>query len=418
MVSTVISRGYNSCGSECMNGPKGIFVQLEDFQNTPVGRLVPISGHDAFLNRDYKHFAFVPSPLPPSIDLSMGTHKLADKASMSVGRLDFAVKRLPDPGLLVRPALRREAQSTSALEGTHATLEEVLEADYVEEANRRAEVREVLNYVRAAEQALRLIESKPICLNVLAPLQATLVDGTRGDGWDKGRLRESNVYIGERTKGIEASRFVPPPHGDLLIEGVSDWEKWIHAEDDYPLLVKIAMAHYQFETLHPFSDGNGRLGRLVVTLQLVTEGALTYPLLNLSSWLEDRKDEYKNLLLGISKSGDFDSWVKFFCQAVHHQAEDGVARIEELLAFQSELRQKLLDAKARGIVNAVADSLLGYPIITIPQVAELHSVTYPPAKKAIQTLVELGVLREMRGTFSYGAKGFICDPVMRVLNRS
>src|SRR2546429_7578577 len=137
-----------------MNEPKGIFVPVADFEHSPVGRLVPISGHDAYLRRDYSHFAFVPAALPGRIDLSMKAHKLAHKASMSVGRLDFAVKRLPDPGLLVRPALRREAQSTSALEGTYATLEEVLEADYVDEANRRAEVREVLNYVRAAEVAL------------------------------------------------------------------------------------------------------------------------------------------------------------------------------------------------------------------------------------------------------------------------
>lgn len=400
-----------------MKPPKGIFVHVADFEKSPVGRLVPITGHDSYLRRDYRHFAFVPAPLPPEINLSLRAHKLADQASMSVGRLDFAVKRLPDPGLLVRPALRLEAQSTSALEGTYATLEEVLEADYIEEANRRAEVREVLNYVRAAEQALDLIQTKPICLNVIAPLQATLVEGTRGDSWDKGRLRETNVYIGERSKGIEASRFVPPPHGDLLVNGVSDWEKWLHAEDDYPLLVKIAMAHYQFQTLHPFSDGNGRLGRLIVTLQLVTEGALTYPLLNLSPWLEDRKDEYKDLLLGISSTGDFDPWIQFFCEAVHHQAEDGVARIEELLAFQSDLRQKLVAVRARGVVNAVAESLLGYPIISIPQVAELHQVTYPPAKNAITTLVELGALRELPGLFAYGAKGFMCDPVMRVLNR-
>lgn len=383
-----------------------------------MGGLTPISGHDAYLGRDYSHYAFVPAPLPTEIQLSLGAHKLADQASLSVGRLDFAVKRLPDPGLLVRPALRREARSTSALEGTYATLEEILEADYVDEANRTAEVREVLNYVQAAEQALELIETKPICLNVIALLQATLVDRTRGDSWDKGRLRESNVYIGERSKGIEASRFVPPPFGDHLTKGVSDWEKWIHADDDYPLLIKIAMAHYQFETLHPFSDGNGRLGRLIVTLQLVTEGALTYPLLNLSPWLEPRKDEYKDLLLGVSKTGNFDPWVRFFCEAVHHQAADGVERIEELLAFQSELRQRLADKQARGVVNAVADSLLGYPIITIPEAAELHKVTYPPAKKAIQTLVELGALREMPGRlFAYRAKGYRCDPVMEVLNR-
>ncbi|MGH3564133.1 MAG: Fic family protein [Mycobacterium sp.] len=244
------------------------------------------------------------------------------------------------------------------------------------------------------------------------------MEGTRGDSWDKGRLRESNVYIGERSKGIEASRFVPPPFGEHLIQGMSDWEKWIHAEDDYPLLIKITMAHYQFETLHPFSDGNGRLGQLIVTLQLVTAGALTYPLLNLSPWLEPRKDEYKDLLLEISQTGDFDPWIRFFCEAVYHQAEDGVARIEELLAFQSELRQQLAAKHARGVVNAVAESLLGYPIITIPDAAKLHGVTYPPAKKAIQTLVELGALREMPSRyFAYGAKGYMCDPAMRVLNR-
>lgn len=178
------------------------------------------------------------------------------------------------------------------------------------------------------------------------------------------------------------------------------------------------MAHYQFETLHPFSDGNGRLGRLIITLQLVTAGALTYPLLNFSSWLEPRKDEYKDLLLNVSKTGDFDPWIRFFCAAVHHQAEGGVARVEEFLTFQSELRQRLAAMHARGVVNAMAESLLGYPIITIPEAAELHSVTYPPAKNAIQTLVGLGALRELPGrNFSHGAKGYICDPVMRVLGR-
>ena len=302
---------------------------------------------------------------------------------MSVGRLDFAVKRLPDPGLLVRPALRREARSTSALEGTYATLEEVLEADYVEEANRTAEVREVLNYVRAAEQALRLIQSKPICLNVIAQLQAILVDNTRVTAGTKA-VSESQTCTSvsdqraSRRRGCSHLRFRGPPHRRCFRVG-----EVIHAEDDYPLLIKIAMAHYQFEALHPFSDGNGRLGRLIMTLQLVTAGALTYPLLNLSPWLEPRKDEYKDLLLGISKTGDFDPWIRFFCEVVHHQAEDGVGRIEELLAFRIALRDQLAANKARGVVTAVADSLLGYPIITIPEAAALNKVTYPPAKKAI-----------------------------------
>lgn len=375
-----------------------------------------ISGHDAYLKRDYEHVAFVPNPLSSDIQLSMATHKIATEASMSVGRLDFAVKGLPDPGLLVRPALRREAQSTSALEGTYATLDELLEADYVDEANRRAEVREVLNYVRAAEMALKLIEKKPICLNVIAPLQKVLVRGTRGASYDSGRLRETNVYIGERSLGIEEARFVPPPAGDELITGVSEWEKWIHKEDDLPLLIKVAMAHYQFETLHPFSDGNGRLGRLIIALQLVAAGALTYPVLNISPWLEQRKDEYKDKLLAISQTGDFDPWVAFFCEAIRHQAEEGVSRIEELLEFQTDLRQRLAQSRARGVVNNIAESLLGYPVITISRAAELHNVTYPPASNAIETLVGLGVLRESTGQ-QYG-RVYVCDQIREILNRT
>jgi Fic family protein len=387
-------------------------VQVEVFKNSPVGRLVPVSGHDAYLRRDYTHWAFVPNPLPDEVSLAMATHKVAHEASMSVGRLDFAVKRLPAPKLLVRPALRREAQSTSALEGTYATLE----ADYVDEVNRRAEVREVLNYVNAAERALRMIKQKPICLNVIAPLQKTLMKGTRGDSYDSGRLRETTVYIGEQSLGIESSRFVPPPAGDELTNGISDWEKWIHREDDLPLLVKIAMAHYQFETLHPFSDGNGRLGRLIIALQLVSAGAMTYPVLNISPWLEPRKDEYKDLLLAISATGDFNPWVAFFCEAIRHQAEEGVARVEELLEYQLEVRQQLVDIKARGVVNNIAESLLGYPVITISRAAELHSVTYPPASNAIETLVGLGVLRENTGQ-QYG-RVYVCDRIRDILNRT
>jgi len=390
-------------------------MQVEDFRNSPAGQLVPVSGHDAYLRRDYRHWAFVPNPLPASVELSMATHKIGNQASMWVGRLDFAVKRLPDPQLLVRPALRREAQSTSALEGTYATLDELLEADYVDEANRRAEVREVLNYVRAAETALRMIEEKPICLNVIAPLQEILVRGTRGQSFDSGRLRETTVYIGERSLGIEASRFVPPPAGDELIKGMSEWEKWIHIEDDLPLLVKVAMAHYQFETLHPFSDGNGRLGRLIVALQLVSAGATTYPVLNISRWLEPRKEKYKDLLLAVSRTGDFDAWVAFFCEAVRYQAEDGVTRVEELLEYQAEVRQKLSDTRARGVVNNIAESLLGYPVITKSFAAELHNVTYPPASNAIETLVKLGVLRESTGQ-QYG-RVYVCDRIRDILNR-
>lgn len=390
-------------------------MQVDEFHEASMGSLVRVTGHDSFLHRDYDHFAFVPDALPFELALSQATYKAATEASLALGRLDFAVRRLPNPRLLVRPALRREAQSTSALEGTYATLDEVLEADFVDEANLRAEVREVMNYVRAAERALELIEVKPICVTMLCELQEILVRGTRGDTFDRGRLRQGQVYIGERRKGIEASRFVPPPPGDVLVEGVSDWEKWVNAEDDIPLVVKVALTHYQFETLHPFSDGNGRLGRLVATLQLIVNGALTYPVLNLSPWLEERKDEYKDHLLTVSKTGALDDWVTFFCAAISAQAEDGVNRIEDLLTFREELAQKLAAAKVRGVALQIADSLWGYPVITPSAAATNHGVTYPPANSAIGKLVELGVLREVTGR-TYG-RVFICDEVMDIMQR-
>jgi len=388
-------------------------MQVEEFKSSPVGQLVPIRGHDHLLQRDYNHFAFVPDALPSEVSLNQATHKANSEAMLALGRLDFAIRRLPNPALLVRPSLRREAQSTSALEGTYATLDEVLEADYVDEAHLRAEVREVRNYVRAAERSLELIQVKPICVTILCELQAILVEGTRGDTFDRGKLRSGQVYIGEQRKGIEASRFVPPPGGDTLRNGVSDWEKWVNADDDLSLIVKVAMAHYQFEALHPFSDGNGRLGRLIAILQLITAGAMTYPVLNLSPWLEDRKDEYKDHLLAISRTGDFNPWVTFFADAVIAQATRGVERIEQLLRFHEDTHALLADAKVRGIAMQIADNLLGYPFITPTQAADNLSVTYATANNNIGKLVDLGILREFTGR-SYG-RIFVCDRVMELM---
>ncbi|ASW57061.1 Fic family protein [Plantactinospora sp. KBS50] len=388
-------------------------MDIEAFRKSPMGELRPISGHDAYLGQDYKHFAFMPYPLPPSIPLSERTYSRVAEASMAVGRLDFAVQRLPNPSLLVRPALRREAQSTSALEGTYAPLDEVLEADYLDEAQQSAELREVMNYVRAAERGLRLINKKPICLSLIAELQEILVRGTRGGGYDAGRLRERHVYIGERHLGIELSRFVPPLWGEDLIQRVSDWEKWINAEDDIPILVKVAVGHYQFETLHPFSDGNGRMGRLVVTLQLVEAKSLSYPVLNLSPWLKERENQYKDEMLQVSITGDFNSWVTFFCDGILAQANNAVKKIEDLLAARAEMMETLRKKKVRGVVLDIADSLIGYPYITVSRAAELHKVTYPPANSAIGKLVEMGILQEVTGE-RYG-RMFVAPKIRAIL---
>lgn len=391
-------------------------MEIDRFKDSPVGRLVPITVHDPILDRTIHHHAFVPHPLPTSFALVERTYKKVADASLALGRLDSAVRRLPNPALLTRPSLRREAQSTSALEGTYASLTEVLEADYVDETRRSAEVSEVMNYVRAAERGLTLIEEKPICLNVIAPLQKILVRRTRGDSFDSGQLRQRQVYIGEQSSGIERSRFVPPPP-ELLVDGISDWEKWLNADDDLALLVKAALGHYQFETLHPFSDGNGRLGRLIVVLQLIQAKVLTYPIINLSHWFEQRKEQYKDLLLNVSATGACDSWVEFFCEAVIAQANDMIRRIDDLLSARQEMLELLRAERVRGggVIYEIVEDLVGYPIITPSEAARLHGVTYPPANGAIQRLESLGILQEVTGN-SYG-RIYVCPRVMSIVER-
>lgn len=391
-------------------------MDAEAFRRSSMGALQQISGFDNSLDREYRHVAFVPHPLPAEVTLAARTFKVISEAERAIGRLDAATGRLPNPDLLVRPALYQEAVSTSALEGTYAPLDAVLAAEYVEERNRTEQEREILNYVQAAHRVVALIAVKPICLTVVAELQAILVKGTRGDSYDAGRLRERQVYIGEKHLGIEASRFVPPPPGDVLKDGVSAWEKWLHLDpalDDTPLIAKAALAHYQFETLHPFSDGNGRLGRLIVVLQLIEAGALARPVLNISPWLEPRKDQYKDLLLSTSLTGDFDPWVQFFAEAVRHQAVDWLRRIDNLVALRDAMLADLRAAGAKGVALEIAKDLIGYPVISPTKAAERHGVTYPPASAALRRLEALGFVKEVTGR-NYG-RLYACTQVIRAL---
>jgi Fic family protein len=347
------------------------------------------------------------------VDLEAATYKAISEADRALGALDARVGLVPNPNLLVRPSLAREAVSTSALEGTFAPYAEVLEAQLIDGKESTAEIREVQNYVRAAMRGLELIKKKPICLNVLAELQEILVLHTRGDAYDAGRLRERLVCIGDRGRGIEQSRFVPPPPGDILIQGVSDWEKWINYDHEMSLLVKVALAHYQFETLHPFSDGNGRIGRLTITLELIEEGVLKYPILNLSPWFEPRRDDYIDHLLNVSKSGNFDPWVRFFADAVKARADVAGDTIVKLLEFSNEVVEAARAKGMRGAILDLAPNLIGYPIMTVSNVAHDLNVTYPTANTAISRLVELGYLREVTGN-NYG-RIYACERVYELL---
>lgn len=269
------------------------------------------------------------------------------------------------------------------------------------------------NYIVAAIRGLELIKERPITLRVIGELQGILVNRTRGHSYDSGELRRRLVCIGDRGNGIEQSRFVPPPYGDELVKGVSEWERWINEPSDVPLLVKIAAGHYQFETLHPFSDGNGRIGRLVIILQLIAEGVLDYPVLNLSPWLEPRRDAYVDHLLDVSKTGAFDPWVSFFAEAVKARAQAACSTIDRLMAFRKEIVENLRKSGARGTVIDLAGDLVGYPVMSVRDVRDNYGVSYPAANACIAKLERAGYLKEMTGG-NYG-RLFRCNRVLEAI---
>jgi Fic family protein len=369
----------------------------ESFRSSPIGSLVRISGRDPRYSEAYECSAYVPEPLPTKLDLTQETYLAVTDAAAAVARLDQAASQLPNPMLLARPAIRREAVSTSALEGTYAALDDVLEADFLDRNQLTASVSEVHNYVEAAELAFDWIKDKPITVGMLEQLQQVLVRGTRGDSHDAGRIRTTQVFIGGSGGRVADARFVPSPPGDQLRTGVDAWADWLMGQDTFPLVIKMALGHYQFETLHPFNDGNGRLGRLVCVLQLAHRGELRVPVLNLSPWLESRRREYQDHLLSVSSTGEFEPWIRFFCEAVRSQAIHAVEKINALHRWRNEALAQLVEADVRGVALRITEDVLGYPLITPTFAAERFEVSYQAANNAIGRLVRLGILEERTG---------------------
>lgn len=371
-------------------------MQIERFQDSPTGQLVPISVEEG--GRAVKHFAFAPAALPAVLELEPRTWSAAVDAAHHLGRLDaLARELLPNPMLVARPTIRREAVSTSALEGTFAPAAEVLSSELDEDLPRSQQVTEVLNFIRATEQGIERLATLPISSRFACELQHTLIAGTPSEDWQTGTIRQTQVLIGPY-KGcsvLEAS-YIPPP-ADLLVDGLSAWENWIHADSDLHSVVRIAAAHYQFEALHPFTDGNGRIGRLIAILQLIDYGLLAEPLINLSPYFEVRSDQYRHLLREVSTQGAWDDWISFFCQALSAQAADAESRIRALLGWREEALAMLRSNRVKGIALAVTEKLIEFPSLTVKHISEAHDVSPQAANNAVNRLVDLGVLEEVTG---------------------
>jgi Fic family protein len=313
--------------------------------------------------------------------------------------------------------LTREAQSTSALEGTYAPIAELLAADAEDEgAPVSATVREVLNYMSAAELAFsRVADGQPISVAMLRELHAALVTGTKADTIDTGRIRTIPVVIGSPGSALEDARFIPPPPGLELESAVSDLVDWMNASDqDRDPVAAAAIAHYQFETLHPFNDGNGRIGRLLVVIQLMCAQRLGEPLLSISPWFENRRQMYADRLAEVSATGDWDGWIAFFARGLAASAEDTAKRVDQLLDVQADYRAILRKNSVRGVITEVADNLIGYPFVRVAREARRTGKTAQAIYTVVARLIDLGILVPASQLATYD-RMFVAPRVMEIL---
>jgi Fic family protein len=354
--------------------------------------------------------SFVPDPLPPhpSLDLSGQGQALKDRALLACGRLDGVSALLPDPDLFLYAYVRREALLSSQIEGTQSSLSDLLLFE-LEEAPGVPfdDVVEVSSYVAALEHGLaRMASGFPLSSRLLREIHEVLLARGRGADRMPGQFRRSQNWIGGTRPGN--ARFVPPPPG--LVEGcMAELERFIHADDDLPVLVKAALAHVQFETIHPFLDGNGRLGRLLIVLMLVDGGILRQPLLYLSLFFKQHRSRYYELLDEVRQQGDWEAWIAFFLEGVESTAAAAVDSAHRLLDLFRSDEMKLTGLGRSGTsLRQVYASLRQRPLVGIPQLAARAQVSFPTAAKAMERLVALGIAREVTGgrrnrVFAYDA---------------
>lgn len=361
--------------------------------------------------------AFVPDPLPPRppLDLSGGRQRLLEQALLTCGRLDGVTALLPDPDLFLYAYVRREAVLSSQIEGTQSSLSDLLLFE-LEEAPGVPfdDVVEVSNYVRALEHGMaRLAEGFPLSNRLLREVHAELL--ARGRGADKlpGEFRRSQNWIGGTRPGN--ARFVPPPPA-FIEDCMAVLERFIHDEmQSLPVLIKAAMAHVQFETIHPFLDGNGRVGRLLIALMLHEARVLRQPLLYLSLYFKQHRDEYYRLLDAVRRDGDWETWLDFFLEGVAQTAGGAVDTAHRLLALFREDAERI-QTLGRGAANALR--IFGYlrarPIANINDLATRTGVSYPTAAKTVESLATLGIVRELTGRRRH--RLFAYDRYLAILN--
>ena len=343
--------------------------------------------------------AFVPSPLPPeALDLNP-VLPILSRATQAVGELKGIGRTIPNPLLLVRPLQRREAVSSSGMEGTFTTLSDLFMFEAgASTPDRLADNREVLNYVRALEGAIADLADLPISARLIRRAHKTLLDGVtreRGARVEAGEFKQDQNWIGG-DGSIETARFIPAPPQDTLdaIDGLTKFINRPQRDEGSPL-IDAALAHYQFEAIHPFGDGNGRVGRMLIALMLAENGVLPQPLLYMSPWLERHKAFYIDLMFEVSQTGNWIPWINFFLRAVAESAEETIEVVQRIQDLQKDYRERFQTARRSALMLRVVDLAFERPVMSVSQIAEALGVTYAGAANNVKALVEAGVAEEV-----------------------
>ena len=347
------------------------------------------------LSGEAEYRSFQPAPLPPNppVTLDDDTQKLLIEANRRIALLDGLSSRIPNMDLFVAMYIRKEALVSSQIEGTQCTLDDVL--DPTIEANVNGDVSDVINYIKATEYAINRLDTLPLCNRLIKETHAVLLSGVRGGEKTPGEFRISQNWIGGQGSTLRNARYIPPNPQDM-VEAMSDLEKYINAEDSLDPLIRAALIHYQFETIHPFLDGNGRVGRLLITLFLMQTRILSTPALYISCYLKSNRIEYYDRMTEVRKSGNYEQWIAFFLRAVSETAQDAIETIDKLAALHDRSRSSLADEapRARANLETLLTHIEKNPIIDTRKTSDALGLSYNTTARYVDILCRKGILTQ------------------------
>lgn len=367
-----------------------------------------------FMNQPSGYQSFVPNKLPPDPEIQFDGEmiKLLSDADRKLGRLDGITQILPNPELFVAMYVQKEAVLSSQIEGTQASLTDVLDTEAYSETD--LDIRDVVNYVNAMQYGLRRLEELPLCLRLIREIHEKLLEKGRGSNRNPGEFRTTQNWIGPAGCTLANATFIPPAVPDM-VQALAELETFFYEEDDIPSLIKIAMIHAQFESIHPFLDGNGRVGRLLITFWLCSENILSQPLLYLSYYFKANRIEYYDRLMAVRKKGDWEGWIKFFLKGVAAVSDEATNSAKEIIALK-ERYTSILEQYNNNNYTKLLNELFRNSFVSKNKVAELLGVSYPTAGSIVDEFVELGILRDITPS-QQRSKRYSFGEYVDILNR-